>query len=379
MVGVTGSVAAIEIPKLIRELRRRGADVVCVISPSAMQIIGPRMLEWASGKEVITGITGKTEHVLWCSGENKADLFLIAPATANTISKIACAIDDTPITTFAMVAIPSKMPILMVPTMERSMYNHPVLVEHIIKLKGLGVGFVEPIIAEEKAKFPPVNSVVACIDAFLTVKSLRGKRVVVTAGPTVEDIDPVRFISNRSSGRLGVAIAEQAFARGANVELLIGFGGRVPVLPLRHRWFTNTKNLQGLLEKVVPTADIVIHAAAVSDFTLTSRETKLRSDVVPDLVLQKTPKLLDLIKQWEPKATVVGFKAAWGVSEDQLVAAAEEIIRRTDIAVVVANDIVRVGFGTDDSEVILVKKDGQKIKIPRTSKHEIACAILDLL
>ena len=206
---VTGSVAAIETPKVVRELKRMGAEVNCVMSDNAQQIIHPYVLEWASDNEVVTKITGKVEHVK-LAGEvpDKADLILIAPATSNTIGKIANGIDDTPVTTVTTTAFGSDIPIVIVPAMHISMYNHSILQENIKKLKKHGVDFIEPRIDENEAKFPDTQKIINHIILKFTKKDLKGKKILVTAGPTIEDIDAVRYISNKSSGKMGVWLAE---------------------------------------------------------------------------------------------------------------------------------------------------------------------------
>lgn len=160
VVGVCGSVAAIETPKVVRELQRRGIDVECVMTESARKIINENVLEWASNNKVITELTGGVEHVRLCGVGGEASLLLIYPATANTISKIANGIDDTPVTTFATTALGSGIPIIIAPAMHISIYKNPFVTENIKKLKDTGIIFVEPRIEEKKAKLADIKSIV---------------------------------------------------------------------------------------------------------------------------------------------------------------------------------------------------------------------------
>jgi len=168
---ITGSVAAVECPKIARTLMRYGAEVFSVMSPMSQRIIHPYLMEWATGNTVVKELTGKIEHVALV-GEcpEKADLVLVAPATANTISKIACGIDDTPVTSVVSTAFGSKTPIIVVPAMHESMYNHPILTENIKKLKEFGIGFVGPRIEEGKAKIAETEEIVNAVLRKLVVK-----------------------------------------------------------------------------------------------------------------------------------------------------------------------------------------------------------------
>src|SRR5438132_7136898 len=207
---------------------RHGDEVYAVVTPATEKIVGIELLEWATGNKVVTELTGKLEHIkLAGNTPDKVDLVLIAPATANTIGKIACGIDDTPVTTVATVAIGSKIPVLIAPAMHEPMYDHPIVQENISRLKKIGVEFVEPEVSEGKAKIASTEKIVRSIIArFSTSQSrdLEGRRVLVTAGPTIEHIDPVRVVTNRSSGKMGVALAEEVASRGADTTLILGPG-----------------------------------------------------------------------------------------------------------------------------------------------------------
>src|SRR5213080_2504383 len=229
---VTSSVASFKAPEIARELMRHGADVYAVISPSTEKMIGADLLEWATGNPVVTHLTGKLEHIaLGGKSEGHTDLVLVAPATANTIGKLATGIDDTPVTTVAATAIGSRIPVMIAPAMHEPLYDHPIVQENISRLKKIGVEFIEPEILEGKAKIAStekiVDVVITCLSANKS-RDLEGRRVLVTAGPTMEHIDPVRVVTNRSSGKMGAAIAEEVASRGADTTLILGPGTLTP-------------------------------------------------------------------------------------------------------------------------------------------------------
>ncbi len=205
---------------------RHGADVHAVISPATEKMMGLDLLEWATGNPVVKRLTGKLEHIsLAGKSESHVDLVLVAPATANTIGKLAAGIDDTPVTTVASTAIGSRIPVIIAPAMHEPLYDHPFAQENIQRLKKIGVEFVEPEIVEGKAKLASTEKIVRAVISRLSTgqnEDLKGRRVLVTAGPTIEHIDPIRVITNRSSGKMGAAIAEEVASRGADTTLILG-------------------------------------------------------------------------------------------------------------------------------------------------------------
>ena len=220
VVGVTGSIAAVRTVDLVRELIRRGAEVHCVMSSAACQIPHPYSLEYASGCPVITEITGRVEHVEFCGKDGTADLLLVAPATANTIGKMAVGIDDTPVTTFATTAIGSGKAVMVVPAMHEAMYLHPGVLKNLETLKSTGVAVVDPRIEEGKAKIADNQRIVLEVERALGPKDLASKRILITSGSNAERIDPIRILTNRASGRTGVEIGLEAYRRGGEVAIV---------------------------------------------------------------------------------------------------------------------------------------------------------------
>lgn len=376
VLAIPGSIAAVECVKLARELIRHGAEVHAVMSENATKIIHPYAMEFATGNPVVTEITGFIEHVeLAGEHENKADLVLVCPATANTISKIACGIDDTPVTTVVTTAF-AHTPIMIAPAMHSTMYDHPIVKENIEKLKKLGVEFIEPRFEEGKAKVASIEEIVYHVIRKLHPKSLEGKRVLVTAGATREYIDPIRYITNASSGKMGVAMAEEAEFRGAEVTL-IRTKGSVPSFVENQIEVETVEEMLEAIESELKGKkyDVVVLAAAVSDFRVKNRaDVKIKSGQPLVLELEPTPKIIDRVKELQPEVFLVGFKAETGLSEEELISAARKQIERAGSDLVVANTLK--AFGSEENEVILVGRDFAK-KLPKMSKRELAERLWD--
>ena len=383
---ITGSVAAVKSPEIARELMRHGAEVYPVMTPMAQKIIHPYLMEWATGNPVLVELTGKVEHVALAGLHPKrADLVIVAPATANTISKIACGIDDTPVTTVVSTAFGSNIPTMIVPAMHESMYRHPIVTENIEKLKSLGLEFVGPRIEEGKAKIAEVEDVVsAVIRKLAATKDLVGKRVLVTAGPTLEYIDPIRVITNKSSGKMGVAIAEEALLRGANVTLIYGPGAVSPPWRVRVINVETTEDMYNaaMMELKSEKYDIIIAAGAAADFTPEKPiKHKVLTRTTPELLLKlkPTPKIIDAVKKISPSAFLVAFKAEYRLSDEELIKSAYQRLKAANADLIVANDVSRqgVGFEVDTNEVFIIDKDRNIIHIPLTTKQEVAKKLLD--
>ncbi|MGC8998906.1 MAG: bifunctional phosphopantothenoylcysteine decarboxylase/phosphopantothenate--cysteine ligase CoaBC [Candidatus Bathyarchaeia archaeon] len=383
---ITGSVAAVKSPEIARELMRHGAEVYAVMTEAAQKIIHPNLMEWATGNPVITELTGKIEHVALAGNhQEKADLVLVAPATANTISKIASGIDDTPVTSFVSAAFGSKIPIIIVPAMHESMYRHPIVAANIEKLKSFGVEFVGPKIEEGKAKIADVEDVVsAVIRKIAYLKDLLGKKILITAGPTLEYIDPVRVLTNKSSGKMGVAIAEEALYRGAEVTLIYGRGTVPPPAGVRVINVETTKEMYDAVVEELQTQkyDAVIACGAPADFTLEKPfESKIPTLTTPELTLKlkSTPKIIEAVKQISPNTFLVAFKAEYRMSNEEIIESAYKTLKASNADLIVANDVGRrgAGFGADTNEVFIIDKDRNIIHIPLTAKREVAEKLLD--
>ena len=370
---VTGSVAAVESVKLARELKRQGADVKCFMSDDACNIIHPNSMEFATGQDVVLELTGSIEHVKYA----QADLILVAPATANLISKFAYKIADNPISTLLITAFGYSTPIIFVPSMHDSMYN--AVSENIKRVKNEGIIFIEPKREEGKAKFPNIQDITLQSIREASEGKLRGKNVIVSAGSTYEEIDSVRGITNQSSGKMGLEIAIEAFIQGADVTMVTGrMEGHVPKVFNRVR-VRSTKEMESELIKLLPENDVFISAAAVSDFTVEKtsiHEDKISSEEDLTLYLKPSSKILNSVKKINPKIFLVGFKAEYNVSDEELIFLARKRIKTSGAEFIVANDVSveGAGFGSDKNEVIIV--DDDIFTVPLTSKTEIAQKII---
>lgn len=306
VVAVTGSIAAVEVVRLIHSLRRCGAVVQAVMSPAATGIISPESLTYASGRPAITRITGMVEHVTYCGDGGSADLLLVAPCTANTISKIACGIDDTPVTTFVTTALGSALPVLVVPAMHHSMYRHPAVRENLERIRSWGVGIIDPRVEEGKAKIADNETIVLWCERMVLGHRLERRRVLITSGPCREMVDDVRVLTTRSTGLMGRALALEAFRLGADVTVVhrdtfpcvtnVPADSAADMREAVHRCFSTGGG-----------ADIYISAAAISDFAPKKYKGKIPSGKKTRLELEPLPKLLDeVIRQWAP--LTVAFK-----------------------------------------------------------------------
>jgi len=380
---VTGSVAAVESVHIARKIMRHGAEVYCVMSAAGQKIIHPHLLEWATGNPVVTELTGQIEHIALAGKHDEhVDLILIAPCTANTIGKMATGIDDTPITTTVSSAIGAKIPVMVVPAMHESMYEHPIVIENIEKLRGIGVDIVAPRREEAKAKIPTTDTIVDRVIARLGPRDLEGKHFTITAGPTRGWLDHVRFITNPSTGKMGIAIAKEILSRGGTISLILG-----PVseeLP-EEAHIVTVDSSQEMLEAVMeeinnrePTA--FISTAAVLDYTPEVKEDRKRPSGEPySIKLTPTLKIIDQVRKKYKDLFIVGFKVESGVSDDELESRARVKVKSGVCDMVIGNDAKRKGvaFGADTNEVLIVGKDDYRKIVPLSSKREIAVKIID--
>ena len=339
VLGVTGSIAAVESVKLARELLRHGAEVHPVLSGAATGIVHPNALEFATGRPAITKLDGSMHYLEMCGAGGKANLLLIAPCTSNTISKVANGIDDTTVTTYAMNALGAGIPVLIAPAAHETMMDNPIVMMNVRRLRDLGVEFVEPKREEDKAKMADVEAIVARVLRRLGPRDLEGKRVLVIAGATVEPIDDVRVVTNRSTGGTGLELAKAAYERGGDVELWLG-RHEVDVPPwLPTRGFVTASELSKMAEDAE--ADVCLVPAAVADFAPKKRKGKVPSRGGPlDIRLEPTPKVLRLLRK--NAKVLVGFKAEHGVRAEELKKRSMALLKETALDFVVANDMAQV-------------------------------------
>jgi phosphopantothenoylcysteine decarboxylase/phosphopantothenate--cysteine ligase len=383
ILSVTGSVASVETPSLARELMRHGAEVKAVMSEAAWRLLRPDLLEWATGNPVIKSLTGKTEHVrLFEEQSGKSDLLLIAPCTANTISKIALGIDDTSVTTFASMALGSGMPIVICPAAHEPMYRNLAVVQNLARLKEMGIEVIQPRIEEGKAKMADNQTIVAAVMRVLAEKDLEGRNVLVTGGPTVEFIDPIRVITNLSSGKMGLSLAKEAWRRGAEISYVYGGNLSPPTFINSKRVLTTEDMLKAIISELQnKRVNLFISAAAPADFTPENRSEEKIATKRGSFALQLKPtkKIIGEVKKRWPELFIVAFKAETANSIKELEPNARKYLKESEVDMVIANTGSRgEAFGSDYNEVLIITIN-RSVHLTKDLKEDLAKKIMDAI
>lgn len=384
VLGISGGIAAYKTPDLVRRLQDAGASVRVIMTPNATRFVTPLSLAAVSGFGVIADswgdpARGGVDHIeiaRW------ADLLLIAPATANVIAKLAVGIADDALTTYA---IAHRTATMVVPAMNTGMWLHSTVQENLERLRSRGVITLDPdsgLLAcgdEGVGRMPDVAAIVEQVRAFFGVRDLEGKRVLVTAGPTRESIDPVRYISNRSSGKMGYALAQAARMRGASVTLISGPTSLSAPQGVEVLRVTTAAEMYDRVLASVDSHDVLVKAAAVADFTPADPEAqKIKKGPGTDslvLTLKKTPDILEAISKREKRPFTIAFAAETENVDEH--ARAKLAAKRVDL--IVANDVSdpSIGFDSDQNAVTLIDRSGSSTAVERASKITIANRILD--
>lgn len=385
ILGITGSIAAYKSAEITSQLVKLGANVKVIMTKSATRFISPLTLATLSRNKVITDLfelpdSYEVEHI---NLADRADILLIAPATANIISKIACGIADDFLTTFALAC---KSPILLAPAMNERMYLNPILAENIKKLKTRGIHFVEPEVGnlacgeQGLGRLAGINRILETMETILNpAHPLKGKKILVTAGGTQEPIDPIRYIGNRSSGKMGYALAGVAKEFGAEVILISAPTQLEPPAGVQTIFVETASQMREAVLKAFPTVDIVISAAAVADFSPKEiKPHKIKKTTLPlVLELNKTPDILAELGQKKQDKILIGFAAeSENLNEASLISNAKAKLKEKNLDLIVANDI-KTAFGKDSTQVVIITKDGEAEELPVLSKTETAIRILN--
>ncbi len=355
---VAGSVAAYKAIELARLLMRHGADVKCVTSNAVTKLIQPEYFRWATGNDVITKLTGELEHIR-LADYNQSDLLIVYPATANTLGKLANGIDDTPVSTVLTVGFGSKIPILMCLAMHASMYENSAVKKNIEFLKNK-IKFISPKMIEGKAKSPEPEDVLENIlKRFGFPSKLNNKKILMTAGPTVEQIDPIRAITNQSSGKTGVSLALELISAGAKVTFVYGQGKEDAPKGAKIINVLSSKEMHAAVKSELKKKyDVVIMAAAIADYIpVVQRKKKMKSSKSTiNISLRKAPKIIDQIKKYQKDVLLVGFKAETNLTKTQLIKSAEKKLRESSADIIIANDIgsTRYKKNPRNNQVIIV-------------------------
>ena len=369
---VAGSVAAYKAIELARLLMRHGADVTCVASNAATKLIQPDYFKWATGNKVITKLTGELEHIR-LADYNQSDLVIVYPATANTLGKLANGIDDTPISTVLTVGFGSKIPILMCLAMHESMYDNSAVKKNIKFLRNK-IEFLSPQMIEGKAKASEPEDVLEFVlKKFGFSSVLKNKKVLMTAGPTIEHIDPVRVITNQSSGKTGVSLASELISAGAKVTFVYGHGEEKPPKDAKIINVSSSKEMHSAVKtELKKKFDIVIMTAAIADYIpINPNKNKIKSSKNEiEIRLKKAPKIIDQIKKYQKNVLLVGFKAETNLTKNQLIKSAQKKLKESSSDMIVVNDIgsSRYRKNHQNNQVIIV--DSKKVVVSGWMKKQ---------
>jgi phosphopantothenoylcysteine decarboxylase/phosphopantothenate--cysteine ligase len=388
VLGVTGCIAAYKSACLVRDLIKRGAEVKVVMTPAATEFITPLSLSTLSNNNVIVNTfpdspNSDTSINTWhIDLAQWADLIVIAPATVNTVAKIACGFADNALTTLVSAA---RSLVLIAPAADVDMYQNPITQENILKLESLGY-FIIPAEEGELAsglsgfgRLADLNKILDTVELLLSNHKidLPGKRILVTAGPTYEDIDPVRFIGNRSSGKMGYAVAKASYLRGAEVTLISGPSSENVYPEIKKINVRSADEMKKLVEKELRNNDILIMASAVADYKPAKTESKKlkKEQKLSELKLSPTEDILASIKK--DKKIVVGF----ALETDNELTNAKKKLKEKDLDLMILNSLKdkKSGFEFDTNKITILKKTGKTIKLPLMNKFQTANKILDAI
>ena len=386
VIGVTGGIAVYKALDVISALRKKDIEVHVIMTESASKFVNPLTFQSISQNMVVTDMFAepKAWEIQHISLAQKADLMLIAPATANVIGKISNGIADDMLSTTVMA---TKAKVLIAPAMNTNMYQNTIVQNNISKLKDFGYKFIEPASGRLACgdigigKLADVNTIVERVIEELEDKEqdLLGKKVLVSAGPTIAPIDPVRYITNRSTGKMGYAIAKEARDRGAEVILV---SGPTNLEPPKNVKIINIKTNEEMKKEILQNfkwADIVIKSAAVADYKPKEYSKEKIKKGVGDLniCLTRDNDILKFLGEIKTHQVLVGFAA----ESNNVLENAERKLKNKNLDFIVANDITSsdTGFGSEDNKVVILSKNNEKLELEKMSKKEVASNIFDMI
>lgn len=387
-VGVTGGIAAYKALEVVSKLKKHNIDVNVIMTNSATKFVTPLSFQSLSQNMVVTDMFAepKAFEIQHISLAKKADIFLIVPATANIIGKIANGIADDMLSTTIMA---TKSKVIFAPAMNTNMFQNKIVQDNIKKLEGYGYKFIQPTSGRlacgdtGEGKLADVdtivNKVLEEINNIDTNKDLMGKKVLISAGPTIAPIDPVRYLTNRSTGKMGYAIAEEAARRGAEVILVSGPTNLEKPNCVKVINVLTNEEMKNVLLDYFNDSDIVIKAAAVADYKIKNYSIEKIKKTEEDLTLtfERDNDILKILGEKKTNQILVGFAA----ESNNIVENAKRKIKDKNLDYIVANDITSAdtGFGSDNNKVIIISKDGEEIYLDKMSKKEVASRIFDII
>jgi phosphopantothenoylcysteine decarboxylase/phosphopantothenate--cysteine ligase len=394
VIAITGGIAAVKVPSLITQFKKQGYTILPIMTHSALQFVSKKEIEDAAGHRVYTTLFSdthdtknilKTRSIEHITIAKQADLIVVVPATANIIAKLAHAEANDILTTTILA---TQAPILICPSMNTTMWKHPGVQQNIQLLKTLHYHILPPTSGQlacgdiGEGRLPEKETIISEIEHILYQSTLlQGKRILITSGGTEEPIDDVRVITNKSSGRMGASLANACIQRGASVTFLMAKDSTQSRFSMPTHTFQTYTDLETLLKHHVPSHDIIIHVAAVSDFTPIKQQGKLSSKKHLTLHFSPREKLYTHIKNIHPTCTLITFKAEPDMSESAWKEILMNTLQNSDIDVVIGNPINKPnqGFSSEQNEVYIATRKGIFQHIPVNSKQNIAQQILRTL
>ena len=385
VVGVSGGVAVYKALDVISRLRKKDVEIHVIMTKSATEFVTPLSFQSLSQNMVITDMFAepKAWEIQHISLAKKADLMLIVPATANIIGKVANGIADDMLSTTIMA---TKAPVVFCPAMNTNMYENPIVQRNINLLKEFGYEFIEPASGrlacgdEGKGKLQDTEIIAEeTLRRLHSTKDLLGKKVVVTAGPTMVPIDPVRILTNRSSGKMGYSIAEEARDRGAEVVLISGPTSLIKPNGIKVIDIKTNEDMFNAIKNEFKDADIVIKSAAVADYkakNYSNEKIKKTGDDL-NLIFERDRDILKTLGDMKENQILVGFAA----ESSNLKENAKGKLERKNLDYIVANDISKpeTGFASDENKVTIISKSGEEVSLEKMSKREVAKNIFDII
>ncbi len=378
---VTASASIYRAPETARLLMRHGADVIPVMTREAASLLSPEVMRWATGNDPVVEVTGRIEYVELTEGKGRVDAVVVAPMTENAAAKVVGGIADDAVSLLVSCALGSGIPVVVAPAMHASMYSSPVVRDLMARLRSLGIVVVGPTVKEGKAKLAQPEDVLDAVIYATWPKPLSGRRYVVTAGPTRERIDMVRFVTNPSSGRMGLELARVLRALGGDVTIVHG------PISLRPPWDVKAVGVESAREMLAAVlgalegADGLFAAAAVADYEpaeVHSGKIESRRHPTLQLTLRATPKVVEEVRRSFPGIDLVLFKASYGAVEDP-----REVFQEyaaLDPVLVAVNDVSRkgIGFGAEENELVVVTRSGLVRKLGPARKSRVARDLVQL-
>jgi phosphopantothenoylcysteine decarboxylase / phosphopantothenate---cysteine ligase len=382
VLGVTGGIACYKAVELVRLLVKADYRIQVIMTRGAMEFVTPLTFQTLSGNPVATETFNLTQEseIGHINLADSADLFVVAPATANVIGKVANGIADDLLTTVLMA---TEAPVLIAPAMNIHMYENPILQENLRKLRRVGYHLMEPAEGflacgyEGKGRLPDPEKIIETIESLLKKKDLIGEKLLITAGPNREPLDPVRYLSNRSSGKMGYALARAAVRRGAEVTLVSGPTALEPPAGARVIAVTTAAEMRDAVLREFAHCTGIVMAAAVTDYRpVTVAERKIKRGKAPvELRLEPNPDILNELGRQKDGKFLIGFAA----ETEELTANAEKKLREKNLDMIVANNVAEAGSGFDGDTNIatILDRTGAKRSLPLMSKDELADCIYD--